>query len=58
MSCSHCQMEETNLYGVPEGHLTGQFSPSLLCYYCFLRLVRKRPTRAALAARPATTTQG
>jgi hypothetical protein len=46
MLCSQCQHSVQMVYRVPARHLRGPRAPTALCYFCFLRMVGRKPTRA------------
>ena len=43
MSCSNCQRDDPKLYRFPEKARAGPYAPAVVCHFCFVRLVKRRP---------------
>ena len=55
MECDHCQTADAKLYWLPASYATRKPGQLGVCYFCFIRLVRRSPRRSelALAVEPA-----
>jgi hypothetical protein len=50
--CSQCQRQDQRLYRVPDRDREGPRAPTAVCYFCFLRLVGRKPTKRDVAEGP------
>lgn len=51
MLCSNCQQEAPKLYQVPDQDRLSPHAPTAVCHFCFVRLVKRRPSKGDLIPR-------
>lgn len=48
MLCANCQRDDPKLYRVPDKDRPGPHAPTAVCHFCFVRIVKRRPSKGDL----------